>query len=134
MLKKLTNYFVLLLTSGVLFHRCTIIGVLCAVWVYCGTGEDESAFSRMLTPDLYLFMVSFLIFYRLLFKKTLKPDGNLDLHATAVFLLGDLAWTVAAMFCTVPLFMMLNYSGTDYTQQARAAVNPRGLMRQIPRP
>lgn len=133
MLKKLINLFVLLLTSGVLFHRCTIIGALCAVWVYFGTGEDESAFRRMLTPDLYLFMGSFLVFYRLLFKKTLKPDGNLDLHATAVFLLGDMAWAVAAMFCTVPFFMMLNYTGTDYTEQAKAAVNPRSLMRQVPR-
>ena len=134
MFKKISNLFVLLLTSGILFNRCTIIGVLCAFWVYVGMGPDDSAFSRMLTPDLYLFMASFLIFYRFLFKKELKPDGNIDLHTMSIYLLGDLAWAIAAMFCTIPLFVLLNRSGTDYSQHARAAINPRSLMRQIPRP
>lgn len=85
-----------------MLHRSTIIGILCGIWVYFGAEVEESAFKRMLTPDLYLFMASFLIFYRLLFKKIEKPDGDLDLHAMSVCFLGDFAWAVVAMFCTVP--------------------------------
>lgn len=134
MLKKLFNSFFILLSSGILLHRSTIIGILCGIWVYSGAEIEESAFSRMLTPDLYLFMISFLIFYRLLFKKVEKPDGDLDLQAMSIYLLGDFAWAVAAMFCTVPFLMMFSYGGTDYSDHARAAVNPRSLMKKVPRP
>lgn len=135
MLKKLFDSFFILLSSGILLHRSTIIGVLCGVWVYFGAEVEESAFKRMLTLDLYLFMASFLIFYRLLFKKTEKPNGDLDLHAMSVYFLGDFVWAVFAMFCTVPFFMLFAFSGgTDYSEQARAAIDPRSLMKKIPRP
>lgn len=135
MLKKLFDSFFILLSSGILLHRSTIIGILCGIWVYFGAEVEESAFKRMLTPDLYLFMASFLIFYRLLFKKIEKPDGDLDLHAMSVCFLGDFAWAVVAMFCTVPFFMLFAFSdGMDYSEQARAAVDPRSLMKKIPRP
>lgn len=132
MLKKMTDFFILLLTSGILFHRCTILGVLCGFWVYVGTEPDESAFARMLTPDLYIFIAAFLIFYRLMFKKNMTEEGDLDLKATGVYFLGDMAWAVAVMFCAVPFFMMFNYSGPELMQQ-RAAANARAVMRQIPR-
>ena len=132
MINKLIKYFTLLLTSGILFHRSTIIGVLCGIWVYFGAETEESAFSRMLTSDLYLFMASFLIFFRLLFRKTLKEDGDLDLKAMLFFFLGDLVCAVVAMFCAVPFFMMFNYTGSNYTQQSHTAVDPRGLTYQIP--
>lgn len=134
MLKKFINFLTILLTSGILFHRCTLIGVLCGIWVYAGAGEDDSLIMRMLSPDLYLFMASFLIFYRLLFKKELTKNGDLDLQAMIIYSLGDLAWATAAMFCSVPFFMLFNYSGEDYAQKARATINPRSLMRQVPRP
>ena len=135
MLKKFFNFALLFLTSGVLFHRCTLIGLLCAVWVYFGAEVEESAFQRMLTPDLYLFMSSFLIFYRFLFKKVFKADNDLDWTSMFVYFLGDMAWAIAAMFCAIPFFMMLfHYSGTDYTQQARTAIDPRHLMRRLPKP
>jgi len=57
----------------------------------------------------------------------------LDLKAMFFFFLGDFAWAVTAMFCAVPFFMMFNYTGTNY-QQTQAAVNPHGLLRQIPKP
>ena len=131
MIKKFCNFFIILLTSGILFHRSTILGILCGIWVYFGAEVEESAFRRMLTPDLYLFMGSFLIFYRFLFKKTLKSDGDLDLNAMFFYFLGDMAWAIIAMFCAVPFFMMFNYSATDYTKQAGAA---RALIRQVPKP
>ncbi len=112
-------------------HRSTVIGVLCGLWVFFGIAPDESVLKRTLTLDLYLFMASFLIFYRLLFKKIEKPNGDLDLHAMSVCFLGDFAWAVAAMFCSIPFFMFFSYSeGTDYSEQARAAINPRGLMKK----
>ena len=131
MIKKFCNFFIILLTSGILFHRSTIIGILCGIWVYFGAEIEESAFRRMLTPDLYLFMGSFLIFYRFLFRKTFKSDGDLDLNAMFFYFLGDMAWAIVAMFCTVPFFMMFNYSATDYAGQAGAK---RALIRQIPKP
>ncbi|MBR1778346.1 MAG: hypothetical protein IJ752_07175 [Alphaproteobacteria bacterium] len=134
MLRKIVNSFLLLLTSGILLHRCTLIGILCGIWVYFGAEVEESAFRRMLTPDLYLFMSSFLIFYRFLFKKILKSNGELDLQAMFICFLGDLAWAVTAMFCTVPFFMMFNYSGSaNYAQNVRAAAAPHSLMRQVPK-
>lgn len=132
MLKKMTDLFILLLTSGLLFHRCTILGAFCGFWVYVGTAPDESAFIRMLTPDLYIFMAAFLLFYRLMFKKSMTDEGDLDLKATGIYFLGDMVWAVAVMFCAVPFLMMTNYSGAEMTQQ-RAAANARALMRQIPK-
>ena len=131
MLKRMTNLFVLLLTSGVLFHRCTILGVLCGFWVYIGTQPEESPFTRMLTPDLYIFMASFLLFYRLMFKKSLTEEGDLDLKATCIYFLGDMVWAAAVLFCSVPFMMMTNYSTTDLIQQ-RAAANARAVMRYVP--
>ena len=113
MLKKLSNFFVLLFTSGILIHRASLIGILCGIWVYSGAEIEESAFRRMFSSDLYLFMASFFVFYRLLFKKILKDDGSIDIHAMFVCFLGDMAWAVAAMFCTVPFLMLLGYSGKN---------------------
>ena len=102
MIKKLINYFMLLLTSGILFHRSTVIGILCGIWVYFGAEDEESMFGRMLTPDLFLFMGAFLIFYRFQFKKILTETGDLDLTSMFICFAGDMAWAVIAMFCTVP--------------------------------
>ncbi len=129
MLKKISDLFLLFLTSGILFHRSTVIGVLCALWVYSGAEVEESAFRRMLTPDLYLFMASFLIFYRLLFKRVLKSDGDFDWTAMTVYTLGDLAWAIAVMFCAVPALMMTNYSGQNYAEQAKKIAKIRGVTR-----
>lgn len=135
MLKKLFDSFFILLKSGILLHRCTIIGVLCGVWVFFGAEAEESAFRRMLTLDLYLFMASFLMFYRLLFNRIDRRDGSPDWPAMGICLIGDFAWAVAAMFCTVPFFMLAGYSdGADYADKARAAVDPRVLIRKMPRP
>ena len=133
MIRKLINSFLLLLSSGVLFHRSTLIGVLCGIWVYFGAESEESAFGRLLTSDLYLFMGAFLIFHRLLFKRTLKENGDLDLRAMSIYFLGDLAWAVIAMFCSVPFFMLFNYSGQTKYAQTQPVVDPRAVM-QIPVP
>lgn len=134
MLKKIINFTSIFLTSGVLFHRCTLIGLLCAVWVYFGASEDESLFRRMLSIDLYLFMAAILTLYRMMFKKILTKSGDLDLKTMIVYCLGDVLWASTAMYCAVPFFMLMNYSGTEYSEKARAAINPHRLMRQIPRP
>ena len=84
----------------------------------------------MLTLDLYLFIAAFLIFFRLLFRKTLKEDGDLDLKAMLFFFLGDFAWAVVAMFCAVPFFMMFNYTGTNSAQRSGAGVDMRSLIYQ----
>ena len=81
----------------------------------------------MFTPDLYLFTGSFLIFYRLLFRKTLKEDGNLDLHAMFLCFLGDFAWAVVAMFCAVPFFMMFNFAQTETVSPPKEPVVPARL-------
>lgn len=133
MIKKLINYFMLLLTSGILFHRSTVIGILCGIWVYFGAEDEESMFGRMLTPDLFLFMGAFLIFYRFQFKKILTETGDLDLTSMFICFAGDMAWAVIAMFCTVPFLMMFSYSGQDYAEKTRGALNPHTLVRQIPK-
>ena len=135
MLKKISNLIVHFLASGFLIHHSTIIGVLCAVWVYFGAEVEESAFSRMLTPDLYLFMASVLLFYRFLFKKTFKSGNDLDWTAMTVCFLGDMLWATAVMFCTVPVFMMMfRYPATEYAKQAgTTAIDPYRVIRKIPR-
>ena len=136
MSKKPLDSFFILFSSGILLHRSTLIGILCGVWVYLGADMEESAFNRMLTPDLYLFMASFLIFYRLLFKAPTKPDGDIDFQAMLICFLGDFAWAVAAMFCTVPFLMLFSYTeGTaDYSEHARAVLDPKSLIKKLPRP
>ena len=114
MLSKIIKFVTLILTSGVLFHHSTIIGVLCGIWVYFGAEAEQDAFGRMLTPDLYLLIGSFLIFYRLVFRKVLKEDGDLDLKAMLLYFIGDFIWAVIAMFCSVPFFMTFNFSSERY--------------------
>lgn len=125
MLKRAFNYFVLIFTSGILFHRSTILGVLCALWVYSGAEVEQSAMERMMTPDLYLFMASFLFFYRLLFKRILKPDGDFNWKAMAIYTFADLLWAVAAMFCAVPALVMTNYSGQNYSEKMQKIIKAR---------
>lgn len=126
MIKKLLNFFIILITSGILFHRSTLIGAFCGLWVYFGSQTDESAFHRMLTPDLFIFMAAFLILFRLLFKKMNKADGTPDFHGMGICFLGDFAWAVLAMFCTVQLFMMLSFSD-DYLPKEQ---DPEAMMMQ----
>ena len=48
MLKKISNLIVHFLASGFLIHHSTIIGVLCAVWVYFGAEvEEDGIFLRL---------------------------------------------------------------------------------------
>ena len=115
MFNKAIHFCVLLLTSGVLFHHSTIIGFLCGIWVYFGAETEESAFGRMLTPDLFLLIGAFLVFYRLMFGKILKDDGDLDLHAMGMYFIGDFVWAVLAMASSVFLFMTFNFKSERYT-------------------
>ena len=85
MIKKFIDTIILLISSGAVFHRCTFVGALCAAWVVFGTNEDGNMFRRLFTGDLYLFMGAFVVFYRLVFKKTLTAKGDPDLQATAVY-------------------------------------------------
>ena len=114
MLNKFIHFCTLLLTSGVVFHHSTIIGFLCGIWIYFGAETEESSFGRMLTPDLYLLIASFLIFYRLMFRRILTEDGDLDLQAMTLAFIGDFLWAVLAMFCSVPFFMTFNFSSQRY--------------------
>ena len=84
MIKKFIDTIILLISSGAVFHRCTFLGALCAAWVVFGTAEDGNMFRRLFTGDLYLFMGAFVVFYRLVFKKTLTGRGDPDLQATAM--------------------------------------------------
>ncbi len=111
MMKKFVNFVLALIFSGVLLHRSTVIGALCGAWIYFGAPQEDSVFQRMLTPDLYLFMLAFLVFYRMTLKRIYAPDGELDYRAMGVCLLGDMAWAVVAMICFVPFFMMFDVGG-----------------------
>ncbi|MGN0905258.1 MAG: hypothetical protein ACI4PW_08890 [Alphaproteobacteria bacterium] len=112
MLRKFVNFVLSLIFSGILLHRSTVIGALCAAWIFFGAPQEDSVFQRMLTPDLYLFMLAFLVFYRITLKRIYAPDGELDYRAMGVCLLGDMAWAVVAMMCFVPFFMMFDV-GSD---------------------
>ena len=113
------HYCALLLTSGVLFHHSTIIGFLCGIWVYFGAETEESSFERLLTPDLYLLIAAFLVFYRLMFRKVLREDGELDMQAMTIYFIGDFLWAVLAMFCSVPFFMTFNFTSDRFTRMTK---------------
>ena len=110
MIKKFVNFCMLILRSGVLFHRSTFIGVLCGLWVFFGAQDEESVFGRMLTLDLYLLMFAFLLLYRMLLLKKYKADGQPDYAKMGICLAGDFAWAVVAMFCAVPFLMTFSTS------------------------
>lgn len=135
MLKKLFGFFITLITSGILFHRSSVLGILGGVWAFAGAGPEDSIFKRMFTPDLILFIVAFLLFYRLLFVRVNKEDGSPDFHTMGVYLLGDVLWAFGAMFCTIPVLMFFSGPGADYSDMAtKAGTNPRALMKYAPRP
>lgn len=135
MIKKLFDSFFILLSSGVLLHRSTVSGVLCAVWAAATADPDESAFACLMNVDLYFALAVFLAFYRFSFKKVTRKDKTLDLREMGVFFLGDFVWAVLAMVCAVPFFLMMTQqSQVDYAERARIAVDPRSLMKQMPRP
>lgn len=130
MIKKFLNTVGLLISSGVVFHRCTFIGALCAVWVVCGTNGDDNMFHRLFTADLYLLMAAFVVLYRLLFKKTLDGKGEPDLHACAVYAFGDFCWAVLAMFCVT--FFLSSFVAGDKSasmQQIHDIQKVNALMR-----
>lgn len=131
MIKKFVSFLVTLLQSGILFHRSTYLGMLCAAWVYFGAPKDESLIQRMLTLDLYLFMFAFLVMYRVLFLKIYTPDGDLDLKTMGIYLLGDMAWAIAAMICTVPVFLIFGaadtYSSAQNNPQVKQLMQYKGL-------
>mgnify|MGYP004668955173 CR=1 FL=1 len=135
MIKKLFDSFFLLLSSGVLLHRSTISGALCAIWAALTADPDESAFACLMNIDLYFALAVFLAFYRFTFKKVARKDKTLDLQEMGMGFLGDFVWAVLAMVCTVPFFLMMTQqSQVDYAERARIAVDPRSLMKKIPRP
>jgi len=116
MIKKFVDTIILLITSGVVFHRCTFIGALCAVWVVFGTAEDGDMFRRLFTADLYVLMAAFVVLYRLLLKKTLDEHGEPDLKAAAVYSFGDFCWAVLAMFCVT--FFLSSFVAGDKSATA----------------
>lgn len=116
MIKKFVNFCLLILQSGILFHRSTFIGVVCGIWVFFGAQDEESVFGRLLTLDLYLLMFAFLLLYRILLLKKFTAQGELDLKAMGICLAGDFAWAVVAMFCAVPFLMMFSTSDTLATK------------------
>ncbi len=135
MIKKLFDSFFILLSSGVLLHRSTVSGVLCAVWAAATADPDESAFACLMNADLYFALAVFLAFYRFSFKKVTRRDKTLDLQEMGMGFLGDFVWAVLAMVCAVPFFLMTTQqSQVDYAERARIAVDPRSLMKQMPRP
>ena len=111
MIKFLFGPIITLFTSGVLFHRSSFIGILCGIWIYFGTDKQASTFSRILTPDLYLLMLSFLFLYRLCLKRIYTADGELDLKEMSVYLAGDFARAVLAMVCSALFFLSFGVSG-----------------------
>ena len=130
MIKKLFDSFFLLLSSGVLLHRSTVSGALCAIWAALTADPDESAFACLMNIDLYFALAVFLTF-----KKVARKDKTLDLQEMGMGFLGDFVWAVLAMVCTVPFFLMMTQqSQVDYAERARIAVDPRSLMKKIPRP
>ena len=123
MIKTLLAPFITLITSGVLWHRCSFVGILCGIWIYFGTDKEASTFSRILTPDLYLFMLAFLILYRLAFKKVVMKDGEIDLKVTGIYLLGDFARAVLTMICAAFFFLSFGVStDTDGLDNVGAAI------------
>ncbi len=135
MIKKLFDSFFILLSSGVLLHRSTVSGVLCAVWAAATADPDESAFACLMNADLYFALAVFLAFYRFSFKKVTRRDKTLDLQEMGMGFLGDFVWAVLAMVCAAPFFLMMTQqSQVDYAERARIAVDPRSLMKQMPRP
>ncbi len=135
MIKKLFDSFFILLSSGVLLHRSTVSGVLCAVWAAATADPDESAFACLMNADLYFALAVFLAFYRFSFKKVTRRDKTLDLQEMGMGFLGDFVWAVLAMVCAAPFFLMTTQqSQVDYAERARIAVDPRSLMKQMPRP
>ena len=129
MIKKFIDTIILLISSGAVFHRCTFLGALCAAWVVFGTAEDGNMFRRLFTGVLYLFMGAFVVFYRLVFKKTLTGRGDPDLQATAVYALGDFAHAVLAMFCVT--FFLSSFIAGDKsatTQQIQTIRRTNALM------
>lgn len=110
MIKLLLGPFITLFTSGVLWHRSSFIGILCGIWIYFGTDKQASTFSRILTLDLYLFMLAFLTLYRLLLKKTLDDKGEPDLKQMGIYLLGDFARAVLTMVCAAFFFLSFGVS------------------------
>ena len=110
MIKRFVNFCILILQSGILFHRSTFIGVVCGLWVFFGAQDEESVFGRLLTLDLYRLIFAFLLLYRILLLKKFKPNGELDVQAMALCLAGDFAWAVVAMFCAVPFLMTFSTS------------------------
>ena len=118
MLKTLLAPFVALFTSGVLFHRSSFIGIVCAVWIFVTADSDAGMFSRLGTPDLYLLMVSFLLLYRVTLKRTYTDKHEIDIKNTLIYLAGDVAWAVLAMFCAT--FFLLSFSAGD----TKTSVNP----------
>lgn len=111
MIKTILAPFIALFTSGVLFHRCTIFGIICAVWVVFGAETEESIFGRLLTWDLYLLMFCIFLLFRLTLKRTLIAKDEIDLKSTLIFLLGDMAWGTLAMFCAT--FFLLTFAPSD---------------------
>lgn len=123
MIKTLLAPFITLITSGVLWHRSSFVGILCGIWIYFGTDKEASTFSRILTPDLYLFMLSFLILYRLILKKVEMKDGEIDLKVTGIYLLGDFARAVLTMICAAFFFLSFGVStDTDDLENVGAAI------------
>lgn len=104
MIKKLFDSFFILLSSGVLLHRSTVSGVLCAVWAAATADPDESAFACLMNADLYFALAVFLAFYRFSFKKVTRRDKTLDLQEMGMGFLGDFVWAVLAMVCAAPFF------------------------------
>lgn len=116
MIKKFVDTIILLISSGVVFHRCTFIGALCAVWVVFGSADDDYMFRRLFTGDLYVLMAAFVVLYRLLFKKTLDDRGDVDLKASALYSFGDFCWAVLAMFCVT--FFLSSFVAGDKSATA----------------
>ncbi len=135
-MKKIIDLAILLFSQGILTHRCTIVGVICSVWIYLQATPDDSLLLKMLSLDLYIFMGGFFMFYRLMFKTVTNKDGTLNLQEMFVCFLGDMLWATAVMFCMIPIVTLLGQSeGTEfYEKRVRGAVDPRTLIKNVPRP
>lgn len=116
MISRIIHTITLLLTSGVFFHHCTLIGIFCGCWAFFGATEEAEQFSRLFNPNPYMLIALFVFMYRFLLKRTLRDDGELDLKLMFFYLLGDFIWAVIAMFCTDFFFISWSTGSSSITK------------------
>jgi hypothetical protein len=109
------------MTSKAVLHHCTAFGFLCALWVYYGAAEDAEIYSRLLTPDLYLLMFALCALYRLLLKRTMDRDGNIDFKMMGLYIVGDTMHAALAMVCITFFFLSLSVGDMSATTKFTGA-------------